>query len=47
MFALRKFCYHLVNRLADVNLIKNVTGFGLYDRESDRTVSGLWTVPSP
>ncbi len=33
MFALRKFYYRLVNRLADVNLIKNVTGFGLYDRE--------------
>jgi glycosyltransferase involved in cell wall biosynthesis len=33
MFALRKFYYRLVNRLADVNLLQNVTGFGLYDRE--------------
>ena len=33
MFALRKFYYRLVSRLADVELLKNVTGFGLYDRE--------------
>ena len=33
MFALRKFYYRVVSRLADVELLKNVTGFGLYDRE--------------
>lgn len=33
MFALRKFYYRLVSKLADVELLKNVTGFGLYDRE--------------
>lgn len=32
-FAMRKSYYRLVNRLADVNLLQNVTGFGLYDRE--------------
>lgn len=33
MFGLRKAYYNLVSRLADVKLLKNVTGFGLYDRE--------------
>jgi glycosyltransferase involved in cell wall biosynthesis len=33
MFALRKFYYRLVSKLADVELLRNVTGFGLYDRE--------------
>src|SRR5438045_6979067 len=33
MFALRTFYYRVVSRLADVELLKNVTGFGLYDRE--------------
>ena len=33
MFAFRKAYYNLVSRLADVKLLKNVTGFGLYDRE--------------
>ena len=32
-FALRRTYYNLVNRLADVELLQNVTGFGLYDRE--------------
>lgn len=31
-FAVRKAYYHLVNRLSDVPLVKNVTGFGIYDR---------------
>jgi glycosyltransferase involved in cell wall biosynthesis len=31
-FLVRKFYYYLVNRLSDVPLVKNVTGFGLYDR---------------
>lgn len=32
-FALRKAYYRLVNRLAEVELLENVTGFGLYDRQ--------------
>ena len=31
-FLVRKFYYYLVNRLSDVPLVKDVTGFGLYDR---------------
>jgi len=31
-FLVRKFYYYLVNSLSDVQLVKNVTGFGLYDR---------------
>ena len=31
-FFVRKTYYHLVNRLSDVPLVKNVTGFGIYDR---------------
>lgn len=30
-FAIRKSYYRLVNRLAEVELLENVTGFGLYD----------------
>jgi polyisoprenyl-phosphate glycosyltransferase len=30
---IRKFYYRLINRLSDTSLIKNFTGFGLYDRE--------------
>jgi glycosyltransferase involved in cell wall biosynthesis len=33
LFALRKGYYWLVKRLADVDLIENVTGFGLYSRK--------------
>lgn len=32
-FALRRGYYKLVKRLADVELLENVTGFGLYDRK--------------
>lgn len=32
MFFVRKMYYNLVTRLSDVELIKNFTGFGLYDR---------------
>lgn len=31
-FLVRKTYYNLVNWLADIELVKNVTGFGLYDR---------------
>lgn len=33
MFLVRKAYYSLVNRLSDVPLTKNTTGFGLYDRK--------------
>jgi len=32
MFMVRKFYYDFVGRIADIKLIKNFTGFGLYDR---------------
>ena len=32
MFAIRKMYYNLINRLSEVKLTKNSTGFGLYDR---------------
>lgn len=32
-FALRKFYYKLVTRMADVELVQNFTGFGLYDKK--------------
>ncbi len=31
-FFVRKAYYNLVNRLSDIPLVKNVTGFGIYDR---------------
>ncbi len=33
MFAIRRAYYHFVTRIADVKLIKNFTGFGLYDQK--------------
>ena len=33
MFQIRKSYYRIVNRLAETELIKNFTGFGLYDKE--------------
>jgi glycosyltransferase involved in cell wall biosynthesis len=33
MFAIRRLGYRLIGRIADVRLIKNFTGFGLYDQE--------------
>ena len=32
MFAVRKSYYHMISRISDVQLIKNFTGFGLYDQ---------------
>lgn len=32
-FQLRRMYYRIVDKLADVELLENVTGFGLYDRE--------------
>ncbi len=38
MFAIRKLYYKLVSRLSEVELVKNTTGFGLYDREVIETL---------
>jgi polyisoprenyl-phosphate glycosyltransferase len=32
MYALRQMFYALINRLSDVDLVQNATGFGLYDK---------------
>jgi glycosyltransferase involved in cell wall biosynthesis len=40
-FAVRKAYYRLVRRLADVDLLENVTGFGLYDRKAIETFREL------
>jgi glycosyltransferase involved in cell wall biosynthesis len=32
MFSIRRLGYYWINRIADVKLIKNFTGFGLYDK---------------
>ena len=32
-FTIRKIYYELISRLSDLDLLKNFTGFGLYDRE--------------
>lgn len=41
LFAVRKAYYELVARLSQVRLIKNVTGFGLYDRQVVNLLRGL------
>lgn len=33
MFAIRRLGYYTIGRIADVKLIKNFTGFGLYDKQ--------------
>ena len=33
LFYIRKSYYNLINRLAEIKLVKNYTGFGLYDRK--------------
>ncbi len=38
MFSIRRVYYYLVNRLADIELTKNTTGFGLYDQEVLKTL---------
>jgi len=40
-FAIRKLYYNLVTRLAEVSLIKNFTGFGLYDKKVISVLRGL------
>ena len=44
MFAIRKTFYNLINRLSDTKLIKNYTGFGLYDRQ---VIEILKTIEDP
>lgn len=44
MFFIRKLYYTLINRLAEIKLAKNYTGFGLYDR---RIIEILRTIPDP
>ena len=33
MFAIRKLYYYLLSRFSEIQLVKNYTGFGLYDRK--------------
>jgi len=40
-FAVRKAYYRLVKRLADVELLENVTGFGIYDRKVIETFRSM------
>jgi glycosyltransferase involved in cell wall biosynthesis len=44
MFAIRKSFYNLINRLSDTKLIKNFTGFGLYDKQ---VIDLLKTIEDP
>jgi glycosyltransferase involved in cell wall biosynthesis len=44
MFAIRKSFYNLINRLSDTKLIKNYTGFGLYDKQ---VIDLLKTIEDP
>jgi len=38
MYAIRKFYYNLVSKLSDIELVKNYTGFGLYDKKVIETL---------
>lgn len=42
MYAFRKAYYSFINRLSNIELIKNATGFGLYDK---KVVDTLKTIP--
>lgn len=44
MFGLRSFYYYLVAKLADIELVRGFTGFGLYDRQ---VVNILRTIDDP
>ena len=43
-FMVRKTYYNLINRLSEIELLKNVTGFGLYDR---RVVEDIRRIDDP
>lgn len=44
MFFIRKLYYDLINRLAEIKLAKNYTGFGLYDK---KIIEVLRSIPDP
>jgi glycosyltransferase involved in cell wall biosynthesis len=44
MFAVRSFYYWLVAKMSDVDLVRNATGFGLYDR---KVIEALRTIDDP
>jgi polyisoprenyl-phosphate glycosyltransferase len=44
MFAIRRLYYSTIARIADVKLIQNFTGFGLYDR---KVIEGLRQIDDP
>lgn len=46
MFAVRKCYYHLIERVSDTRQMKNVTGFGLYDKEFINILKNL-NEPNP
>ena len=41
LFGIRKAYYNLINRLSDIKLVKNYTGFGLYDRSVIEILRGF------
>ncbi len=41
MFAIRKFYYNLIKQISDVELVKNYTGSGLYDRDVIETLKKI------
>jgi len=40
-FLIRKLYYYIVNRLSEIPLVKNVTGFGIYDRRVMEDIRGI------
>lgn len=44
LFAIRKLYYNLINRLSETELVKNFTGFGLYDK---KVINVLRTIDDP
>ncbi|MDB9787126.1 glycosyltransferase family 2 protein, partial [Bacteriovoracaceae bacterium] len=44
MFLVRSFYYNVINKLSDIELTKNYTGFGLYDRT---IIENLRNTPDP
>ena len=44
IFAIRRLGYHWIKRISDVKIIKNFTGFGLYDKQ---IISALRTYDDP
>ena len=44
LFLIRKIYYNIINRLSEIELVKNATGFGLYDR---RVVEDIRRIDDP